>query len=100
MLIIPNETLWIQDYSEIGAQIEKPRQVDHCEFALSKTIQKDSPWLRFIFTHMHVFTTDGLTEFLSGENGLRSLWPNQLFPGFDGGSFLQVMWDDEPKPRR
>lgn len=97
MLVIPNETLWIQDYSEEGDQIGIPMQVDHCEFALSKTIQKDSPWLKFTFTHLHVFTIDGLNEFLSTETGLSTLWPNQLFPGFNGGSCLQVTWPDEPR---
>jgi hypothetical protein len=100
LLVVPNETLWVQDYDNDGTQMGTPKQVEHCEFSLWKMIEQKSPWLRFIFTHLHIFTLDGLANFLSSSSGLNSMWPNQLFPDFDGGSCLQVTWNDEPKRPR
>mgnify|MGYP003576066486 CR=1 FL=1 len=100
LLVIPDGTLWAQDYTAEGDQIGTPKPIDHCEFALWKTIEQKSPWLKFVFTHLHILTFQGLKAFLTLPTGLRSIWPEQLFPSFDGGNCLEVVWSDAPQRPR
>ncbi len=98
LLVIPDGTLWVQDYSAEGSLLGVPAPVDACEFYLGKLFRKDSPFIRFELTHLHIFTFSGLSSFLAGVDGLTSLWP-MLFPTFDGGGCLEITWPDQPRAR-
>jgi hypothetical protein len=60
VLVVPDETLWVANYSENGVLQEGPVQKDEVEFYIGDTQRFDQTRREFSITHLHIVTKTGL----------------------------------------
>ena len=78
VLVVPDETLWVADYSSRGDLNGEPFQVEEVTFYLGRKFEFPMECLTFIVTHLHVMTRKAIGEFLNGVAHGGGIWP-QLF---------------------
>ncbi len=64
LLVIPDHTLWLAEYTSSGEQKDAPREIDQCEVFLGKEWQIDLGPGRVCFrmSHVHVVTSAALEK--------------------------------------
>ncbi len=76
-VVLPDDSLWVADYNEMGRRLRGPQPTEHTTFFVNQTITlvPNNHWLRI--SHIHFFTLKGLRQFITPLS--RSPWP-EWFP--------------------
>ena len=72
ILVVSDETLWVADYAENGNILAPPKQTQSTEFFVNARYQIGQGQSYYSISHLHIYTKNGIAEFLS-----------QLHPGFE-----------------
>jgi hypothetical protein len=64
ILVVPNGTLWVADYTAEGISAGKPQIADECEFYLGYEVLDESNHNKFTFSHLHFVTVSGLEKLI------------------------------------
>lgn len=64
ILVVPDNILWVAEYSQNGNPLGDPRLSKECTVYLGKTINGNGPMFTYTFSHLHIFTFSAFTEFL------------------------------------
>lgn len=66
VLAVPNDSLWVLEYDSSGTPKANPRQTDHCEYFVSRSISVMAGNKfhnhNLIVSHLHIATIAGLTR--------------------------------------
>jgi hypothetical protein len=62
VLVVPDNTLWVADYSAEGALVSSPRQINECSLFLGKLVAVGE--IRCTLSHLLIFTKSGLDAYL------------------------------------
>jgi hypothetical protein len=72
LVVVPDDSLWIAEYSNEGSLVDEPKKVNQCEFYVDKKLQVGVP---FVVTHIHFVTVTGLSNLLAEyANGDSNKW--------------------------
>ncbi|HYJ05652.1 MAG TPA: hypothetical protein VEX43_10995 [Chthoniobacterales bacterium] len=78
VLVVPDQTLWIVDYSADGVITNTPRQTEECSLFLGKTVAAGH--IKYRISHLLIFTKSSFEQYLGKLQDNRSdEWEN-LFP--------------------
>ena len=64
-VVVPNGSLWTATYNADGKLMEDPKQADEAQYFVGQS-SKSNP--KFIFSHIHFLTMNGLSAFLGRMN--------------------------------
>lgn len=78
VLIVPNETLWVADYSSDGQLLKAPYQCEECSLFLEKRVP--TGYITYTISHLLIFTTSGFDAHLDKITNNRSDEWEYLFP--------------------
>jgi hypothetical protein len=70
ILVVPDKTLWVADYSANGQKVEAPREVSDTTFYVGRWFDFPNEEVEYCVTHMQIVTQAGYIELL------RNLQPN------------------------
>jgi len=79
-VVVPDQGMWIVDYSESGDILKPPSLVEACDFYVGREITLPELWMphKFAFSHVHFFTLSGFQRFLTDIATHEDRW-NTLF---------------------
>jgi hypothetical protein len=64
VLVVPDKTLWIVEYSDEGAQLSDPKQALECTLFIGKDVGSAFPLFKYTFSHLHILTLIAFEGFL------------------------------------
>lgn len=79
ILVIPDGTLWVADYSADGTLTGRPQQMDTCEIFVGKDVWPGPMSVGYSISHLHVFTKTKFFGFLNRLHVNLKFW-EVLFP--------------------
>jgi len=78
ILVIPDKTLWVANYSADGALVEAPHRVDHCSLFLGKRVVVR--YIGYTISHLLIFTKSAFDTHLDKLRDEHSIEWEDLFP--------------------
>ena len=100
VVVVPDEMLWRAVYNNNGAMTSDPERIDDCAFFVRREIEiggeKGTPFYqKFIFSHVHFFTIQGLQRFLVNISSDDTNWTS-LFAATNFAAKVSVAYDSDP----
>jgi hypothetical protein len=100
VIVVPNEMLWRAVYDSNGAMRSDPERIEDCTFFVGREIEiggeKGTPFYqKFIFSHVHFFTVQGLQHFLVDISSDANSW-GSLFAGTNSTVRVSGAYDSDP----
>lgn len=73
ILVVPNDSLWVVDYDSDGRR-SSPTLAESCEFYVGKPASLRPGIGKFVITHLHIYTVEGLRKFLTNSVNETYFW--------------------------